>query len=191
MKQAIVREREYKNIRTVSEDVAEFEYSPVACKKTYRMVVLRKNLSVERGEQRLFDDIVYFFYLTNKRDIPAEEIVWESNERCNQENLIAQLKSGVHALETPLDNLLSNWAYMVIASLAWSLKAWFGLLLSEKGRWASKHKAEKRAVVELVVPPGWTAVGMGLRQRLPARSARAPFARTVSRSGRSSRSEAR
>ena len=92
---------------------------------------------------------MYFFYLTNKRDIPAEEIVWESNERCNQENLIAQLKSGVHALETLLDNLLSNWAYMVIASLAWSLKAWFGLLLSEKGRWASKHKAEKRAVVRM------------------------------------------
>ena len=153
VKQAIVREREYKNIRTVSEDVAEFEYSPVACKKTYRMVVLRKNLSVERGEQRLFDDIVYFFYLTNKRDIPAEEIVWESNERCNQENLIAQLKSGVHALETPLDNLLSNWAYMVIASLAWSLKAWFGLLLSENGRWASKHKAEKRAVVRMEFKP--------------------------------------
>ena len=55
VKQAIVREREYKNIRTVSEDVAEFEYSPVACKKTYRAVVLRKNLSVERGERRLFD----------------------------------------------------------------------------------------------------------------------------------------
>ena len=91
----------------------------------------------------MFDDIVYFFYLTNKRDIPVEEIVWESNERCNQENLIAQLKSGVHALETPLDNLLSNWAYMVMASLAWSLKAWFGLVLTEKGRWASKHKAEK------------------------------------------------
>ena len=149
VKQAIVREREYKNIRTVSEDVAEFEYSPVACKKTYRMVVLRKNLSVERGEQRLFDDIVFFFYLTNKWDSPVEEIVWESNERCNQENLIAQLKSGVHALETPLDNLLSNWAYMVIASLAWSLKAWFGLVLTEKGRWASKHKAEKRAVIRM------------------------------------------
>ena len=27
---------------------------------------------------------------------------------------------------------------MVMASLAWSLKAWFGLLLPEKGRWASK-----------------------------------------------------
>ena len=149
VKQAIVREREYKNIHTVSEDVAEFEYSPVACKKNYRAVVLRKNLSVEKGEQRLFDDIVYFFYLTNKRDVPVEEIVWESNERCNQENLIAQLKSGVHALETPLDNLLSNWAYMVMASLAWSLKAWFGLLLPEKGRWASKYKAEKRAVIRM------------------------------------------
>ena len=48
VKQEIVREREYKNIRTVSEDVAEFEYSPIACKKTYRVVVLRKNLSVDR-----------------------------------------------------------------------------------------------------------------------------------------------
>ena len=54
------------------------------------------------------------------------------------------LKSGVHALETPLDNLESNWAYMVMASLAWNLKAWFGLL-----RWASKYKIEKRAVIEM------------------------------------------
>ena len=69
--------------------------------------------------------------------------------RCNQENLIAQLKSGVHALETPLDNLESNWAYMVMASLAWNLKAWFGLSLPEKGRWASKYKIEKRAVIEM------------------------------------------
>ena len=48
-----------------------------------------------------------------------------------------------------LDNLLSNWAYMVMASLAWSLKAWFGLVLTEKGRWASKHKAEKLAVIRM------------------------------------------
>lgn len=149
VKEAIVGEREYKNIRTVSEHVAEFSYSPTACKKTYRVVVLRKNLSVERGERRLFDDIVYFFYLTNKRHVPAREIVGESNERCNQENLVAQLKSGVHALKTPLDNLLSNWAYMVMASLAWSLKAWFGLLLPETGRWAARYRAAKRAVIRM------------------------------------------
>jgi len=149
VKEAIVRERGYKNIRTESEQVAEFSYSPTACKKTYRVVVVRKNLSVERGDQRLFDDIVYFFYLTNKSGVPAREIVWESNERCNQENLVAQLKSGVHALKTPLNNLESNWVYMVMASLAWSLKAWFGLLLPERGRWAVKYRGAKRAVLRM------------------------------------------
>ena len=101
-----------------------------------------KTESIEKGEQRLFDDIVYFFYITNKRDIAAEEIVWESNDRCNQENLNRAAQERVHALETPLDNLESNWAYMVMASLAWNLKAWFGLSLPEKGRWASKYKIE-------------------------------------------------
>jgi hypothetical protein len=149
VKRALIREREYKNIRTASEHVAEFDYAPTACKKTYRMVVLRKNLSVERGERCLFDDIVYFFYLTNKREVPAEAIVWESNERCNQENLVAQLKSGVHALKTPLDSLRSNWVYMVMASLAWSLKAWFGLMLPEKGRRTNKYKAKKKAVLRM------------------------------------------
>ena len=94
MKEAIVQEREYKNIRT-AEDVAEFEYSPTACKKTYRMVVLRKNRSIEKGEQRLFDDIVYFFYITNKRDIAAS---CGNRTTGAIKRLIAQLKSGVHAL---------------------------------------------------------------------------------------------
>ena len=149
VKQAIVREREYKNIHTVSEDVAEFEYSPVACKKNYRAVVLRKNLSVRKVSSACLMTSFTSSISPTSGMFPVEEIVWESNERCNQENLIAQLKSGVHALETPLDNLLSNWAYMVMASLAWSLKAWFGLLLPEKGRWASKYKAEKRAVIRM------------------------------------------
>jgi len=49
--------------------------------------------------------------------------VFEANHRCNQENLFAQLKGDAHSLSAPVDTLLSNWAYMVIASLAWSLKA--------------------------------------------------------------------
>ena len=62
-------------------------------------------------------DIVYFFYLTNKRDVPVEEIVWESNERCNQENLIAQLTgpAASSALEKRSPGLLRHWAYMVMA----------------------------------------------------------------------------
>ncbi len=92
------------------------------------MVVLRKNLTVERGEKRLFDDIRYFFYITNDHEMTKEEVVFFANDRCNQENVIGQLKSGVNALRMPSDGLVSNWAYMVIAALAWNLKAWYGLV---------------------------------------------------------------
>ena len=149
VKERIVREREYKNIRADSEEVAEFEYSPTLCEKAYRMVVVRKNLSVEKGDLVLFDDVRYFFYITNDRDTSATEIVLRANKRCNQENLIDQLKNGVPALHAPVDNLLSNWAYMVMASLAWTLKAWFALSLPEKGRWAIKHSSEKRSVLKM------------------------------------------
>jgi hypothetical protein len=128
IKEQVVKEREFKNIRLQSEQVAEFDYRPVHCKKIYRMVVVRKNLTVEKGETRLFDDVRYFFYITNDREKTAAEIVLFANDRCNQENVIGQLKGGVNALRMPSDGLVSNWAYMVIASLAWNLKAWYGMV---------------------------------------------------------------
>jgi len=149
VKERIVREREFENICLESEQVAEFDYQPTFCKKAYRVVVVRKNLSIERGERVLFDEIRYFFYITNDRQARMDEIVLTANERCDQENLIEQLKNGVRALQMPVDNLVSNWAYMVMASLAWTLKAWFGLVLPEGGRWAEKYGAEKRAVVRM------------------------------------------
>ena len=149
VKERIVVERQYKNIRLQCEDVAEFNYSPTKCNNTYRIVVLRKNLSVERGEKVLFDDICYFFYITNDYKSSSAEIVHSANQRCNQENLNEQLKNGVKAMRMPVDNLLSNWAYMVMASLAWTLKAWFALLLPEKGRWKEKYKSEKQAVLKM------------------------------------------
>ena len=128
----MIKEREFKNIRLESEDVAEFEYRPTQCKKTYRMVVVRKNLSIEKGDRRLFDEVRYFFYITNDREMTKEEIVFFANDRCNQENVIGQLKSGVNALRMPSDGLVSNWAYMVIAALAWNLKAWYGQVTQAK-----------------------------------------------------------
>ena len=149
VKERIVQERGYKNVRLRSEEVAEFEYRPTKCHKTYRIVALRKNLSVEQGQQRLFDEIRYFFYITNDRISSRAAIVHQANERCNQENLIEQLKNGVQAMRMPVDNLVSNWAYMVMASLAWTLKAWFALLLPAEGRWAQKYAAEKQSVLTL------------------------------------------
>jgi len=128
VKEQVVKAREFKNIRLQSEQVAEFDYRPVHCSKIYRMVVVRKNLTVEKGESRLFDDVRYFFYITNDRKMTPQEIVLFANDRCNQENVIGQLKSGVNALRMPSDGLISNWAYMVIAALAWNLKAWYGMV---------------------------------------------------------------
>ena len=91
----------------------------------------------------------YFFWITNDRTSSASEIVSLANDRCDQENLIAQLKSGVKALAMPVDSLVSNWAYMVMAALAWSLKAWSALALPEGGRWAERHRAQKRALLRM------------------------------------------
>jgi hypothetical protein len=148
-KERVVAERRFETLKLIGEETAEFEYRPVACKKAYRVIVLRKKLVVEKGQLWLFEPDRYFFYITNDRTTPASEIVFLANDRCDQENLIAQLKSGVKALAMPVDDLVSNWAYMVMAALAWSLKAWSALMLPERGRWAEKYRAEKRSLLRM------------------------------------------
>jgi hypothetical protein len=149
VKQKVVEERGYENIHTVQEKVAEFRYRPGKCGRAYRIVVVSKQLETYEGERFLFDSGRCFFYITNDEGMSAEAVVFSANDRCNQENLHAQLKGGVHALTAPVDTLLSNWAYMVMASLAWSLKAWAALLLPEEGRHAEKHRAEKQQLLRM------------------------------------------
>ena len=149
IKEKIVRQRQFENIELASEHVAEFPYSPTKCKKTYRIVAVWKSLKVTRGQLKLFDTAKCFFYITNDWSSPAAEIVAKANGRCNQENLIEQLKNGVGAIGAPLDNLLSNWAYMVMASLSWSLKAWAALLLPETGRWQQRHRDQKQTLLRM------------------------------------------
>ncbi len=148
VKERIVAERGFENIRLRSEEVAETDYRPVACRQSYRLIVVRKNLSVAKGEAVLFDDYRYFFFLTNDRTTPAAELVLLANDRCHQENLHAQLKNGVRALQAPLDGLVSNWAYMVMVGLAWNLKAWLALQLPEhRGRWQQRHREQKQTIL--------------------------------------------
>jgi hypothetical protein len=178
-KQEIVRERGYLNKHLNYEDVAEFSYRPGKCAQDYRIVALRKNISHIRGDQVLFDEIRYFFYVTtysptthtaeeiielgaqasaeqteqdeqehnqhseqdgqteqdgrnNQEERTAEQVVGLANGRCNQENIIGSLKSGINALRVPLYDLISNWDYMVIACLAWNIKAWFAMTMHRK-----------------------------------------------------------
>lgn len=151
-KQPLVEEKGYRDIQLVGEDVAEFAYQPHACARSYRLVVVRKNLTIAEGvgvQRRLFDEVRYFFYISNLPDVSAEEIVFEANSRCNQENLIAQLKSGVHAATMPLGCLVSNGAYLVMAALAWSLKAWWALLTPIAARHAKTQAAEKQKLLRM------------------------------------------
>jgi hypothetical protein len=91
------------------EDVAEFYYRPGKCSRAYRVIALRKNISEARGEQVLFDEVRYFFYITTYMDLPMQQVVALANQRCDQENVIEQLKNGVNALRVPLYDLVSNW----------------------------------------------------------------------------------
>jgi hypothetical protein len=127
-KQAVVVKKGYTDVRLVGEQVAEFNYRPGACRQDYLVVVLRKHLVIEEKGQKVGEEVRYFFYLTNQWAWEAAAVVYFANDRCNQENLIEQLKNGVRALRAPSNTLESNGAYMVIAALAWSLKAWLALL---------------------------------------------------------------
>lgn len=150
-KEAIVRFKGYQNKKLVGESVAEIDYQPGKCHKAHRLVIVRKNISVQKGERVLFEEIRYFFYITNRRDYTAEQIVSLANGRCNQENVIEQLKNGVNAMRMPVDDLLSNWAYMVMTALAWNLKAWFGLLLPNRQRGDEIVRMEFRRFLHLLI----------------------------------------
>ena len=129
IKQQIVKKRKFKKIQTEAEHFCDFTYQPVNCSKSYRMIILRKTLKVLKGEMDLFDDVRYFFYITNDWKRSTAGMIQFYRDRSDHENDIDQLKNGVNALVPASDSMLSNWALMAIASMAWDLKAWFGLLL--------------------------------------------------------------
>jgi hypothetical protein len=145
----VIRLREFLHLELQSEEVAEFEYRPAAYARSYRMVVVRKNISREKGEVRLLDEIRYFFYITNDRIASESEVVFGCNDRCDQENILAHRAGCVHALKAPVDNLVSNWAYMVMTSLAWNLKAWAALWLPVQPRHRKLHEEEQRKLLRM------------------------------------------
>jgi hypothetical protein len=149
-KEQVVIERQFKNQKLVGEALAEIEYQPAQCRRKYRVIILRKNISVQKGEQALLDEVRYFFYITNRKD-KAERIVGLANGRCDQENVIEQLKNGVNAMRMPVNDLLSNWAYMVMAALAWNLKAWYGLLVPNRERGLELVRMEFRRFLHAIV----------------------------------------
>ena len=85
VKDRIVRERGFQTLTRVREDVAEVAYRPTACQRTYRLVIVRQTIRVEKGQARLFDEVRYRFHLTNDRPATPPEVVFKGNDRCDQE----------------------------------------------------------------------------------------------------------
>ena len=137
LKDVVIRERGLKNLRLAAESYAELEYRPAKAHGTYRLVALRKNISVEKGEESLFDEIRYFFYVTNvpAEEMSAEEVIFQANARCNQENIIEQLKNGVQAMRMPTCGFVANWP-------TWSSPPWPGT--SRPGSRCSSPSANAR-----------------------------------------------
>ena len=149
VKKRIIVERGYRNLRLRSEEVVAFEHKPNKAKRPYRVIALRKNITEERGQTALFDHVRYFFYITNDQTLTPAQVVFEANQRCDQENLIEQLKNGVRALHAPVNSLNANWAYMLATSLAWSLKAWAALLIPIAPRWQLRHVQEQQSILRM------------------------------------------
>ena len=148
-KEQIVAERGYKNIRLEREYVASFTHEPGRANREYRIVVVRKHLQVQEDQGEFWPEIRYLFYITNDWDATTSEVVYSANKRCNQENLIEQLKNGTRALHAPVNTLVANWAYMVMAALAWNLKIWTALLVPVDGRWRQAHQREKNELLRM------------------------------------------
>ncbi len=149
VKEQVVRDKGYLNLRLHREEIAEFEHQPQKATRPYRIVVLCKTIIEEKGQLCLGERERYFFYITNDLKMTAEEVMREANGRCNQENIIEQMKNGVRAFRAPLNTLDANWAYMVIASLAWTLKVWFALLIPVVPRWREQHEADRERVLRM------------------------------------------
>ena len=129
----VVFQKGYRDLTLEEEHIAEMIYRPRKAKQTYRMIVLRKTIRVMKGQLRMTDEVRYFFYVTNieASRLSTAAVVRENNARCQQENVIEQLKNGVQATRLPVREFYANWTYLVIAALAWNIKAWAGLLLPE------------------------------------------------------------
>jgi hypothetical protein len=105
------------------------------------VIALRKNLTQSRGENALLDEIRYFFYITTRTDLTPAEVVACANDRCDQENVIEQLKNGVlrskrvHAVSSRAS--ARRWAEQVDFIFGMDANA----ALRTRSKWAVREKS--------------------------------------------------
>src|SRR5690606_18044195 len=93
-KEGVVIKRGFKNQRLLMEWIAEIPYKPGKCRRPYRLVIVRKDLTVDQGTHVLFRDIRHLFYTTDDERTAAEQGVAQANRRSNREHLVERLRYG-------------------------------------------------------------------------------------------------
>lgn len=157
------RERGYTQLDLAKQDVAETE-GPDGT----RLVVRRQFLDIEKGkygQRELWHQYRFRYVVTNlPADWSVEDIIDETYKRCDQENVIAGLGTGIAAWRMPVAEKRGNEAWLEIARLAWNLGKWVAQMALDKEvpRW--EWKRFRRAFVD--IPVQIVHAGRQLRVRI-------------------------
>ena len=122
--------------------VTEVPFEPADAPTTYRLVIRRQLIENRKGQIHLFDEYRYRYVVTNlPLSMTSAEVIDETYQRCDQENLIEQLGSGLAAWRMPVAEFHGNCAWLEIARLAWNIGKWIAQLAlpDEVVRWEWKR----------------------------------------------------
>ena len=133
--------RNKRNLQLEKQWIVEVPYQPTRSDRPYRLIA--RYQEIEEHEQGHLFKLTRFRYILSNLppSVSAEEVMDLTYQRCDQENLIEQLQSGVAALRMPTGGMLSNAAFMTCARLAHNLKPWLAQLALplETMRWEWKR----------------------------------------------------
>lgn len=141
-RRACARARNFKELRLVKQWLVELPQIDATTGTPYRLIIRRQRIEHHQGQQHLFDAYRYRYIVTNlPASVTTQEVVDLTYERCDQENVIEQLGSGLAAWRMPVAEFDGNSAWLEIARLAWNLGKWIAQLAlpDEVVRWEWKR----------------------------------------------------
>lgn len=140
-RQERARSRNKRDLQLTKQWIAEISYQPERSDRPYRLIARYQEIE-EHEQGHLFMLTRFRYVLSNlPPSVSAEEVMDMTYQRCDQENLIEQLQSGVAAMRMPTGGMLSNAAFLTCARLAHNLKPWLAQLAlpQETMRWEWKR----------------------------------------------------
>jgi hypothetical protein len=147
-------DRNYNTISKEAQWVAEVQRRPTPDEPPCRMIIIRErhNQTWSTHQSSYYRFYVYRIVFTNLPDsFAASDVVDEVYHRCDQENIIEQLKNEIPMWRMPVREAPANAAWAELARLAWNISKWLGLLALplETVRW--EYKRFRRAYVQVAV----------------------------------------